>query len=373
MGAYIQHISTAVPQTVYDQDMLRDQMKRYLGHDRRTKALLHRVYSQSGIDQRYSVVDDFSSSASTPLFFNGTDSPYAPSTGERNQLYEQKAKPLFEKAGRKVLEEANVSPESITHVITVSCTGFFAPGPDYHLLRTLNLRSDVHRFHIGFMGCFAAFPALNMANAFCEANPEAVVLIVGAELCTLHFQDAIDSDNIIAGSVFADGAAGVLVSQKAIADNSQFLSIDQLRTQVTPNGEQDMTWTIGDTGFRMKLSTYVPQIIQSNLHDAIAPILQEKPIGVNSIPCWAVHPGGRAILDKVEESMNLSAHQLESSRKILSQYGNMSSVTILFVLREILNRPLIHDDSPEPILAIAFGPGLTVESGLFIKMKNPTL
>jgi predicted naringenin-chalcone synthase len=369
MGPYIQHIATAVPEASYSQEMLRDQMKRYLGDDRRTQAILHRVYAQSGINQRHSVVDDFSSPADSPLFFNGTDTPYMPSTGERNRIYEEKSKPLFTAAGQKVIDETGIDPASITHVITVSCTGFFAPGPDYHLLRSLNLLPNVHRFHIGFMGCFASFPALNMAKAFSEADPEAVVLIVGAELCTLHFQDATDTDNLIAGSVFADGAAGVLVSAKPLVLEHPVLSIDRLNTQVTSTGEQDMAWTIGDTGFRMKLSTYVPDIIQSNLSEILSDYQQSLPDPLAHIPHWAVHPGGRAILDKVQEGMQLDKSQLQASRNVLAEFGNMSSVTVLFVLKEILNQSMESDGKPETVLGMAFGPGLTVESGLFTKQN----
>jgi predicted naringenin-chalcone synthase len=366
MGAFIQHISTALPESSYDQDMLRDQMKRYIGGDRRTDALLHRIYNRSGITQRYSVVDDFSSNQPSALFFNGQSSPQMPTTGERNAIYQKKAKLLFERAAQNLIDETDIDPAQVTHLITVSCTGFFAPGPGFHLLKTLSLSPKVHRFHVGFMGCFAAFPALHMANAFCQADPDAVVLIVGAELCTLHFQDSVDTDNLIAGSVFADGASAVLVSAQPLVEQRQVLEIQQLHTQITPQGEQDMAWTIGDTGFRMRLSTYVPDIIKSNLQQILSDVLDKKQ-DIDQIDHWAVHPGGRAILDKIEEGLKLSPTDLQHSRDILAQFGNMSSVTILFVLRQILNIPLQDPKLPESVLAMAFGPGLTIESGQLLK------
>lgn len=371
MPAAIHRISTRVPDTAYDQEYIRDQMKKFVANGRRSEAILHRIYSFSGIKQRHSVIRDFAEDAEDFTLFHPEKGVLDPTTGQRNDIYVEEATRLFVEAGRDVLQTNQVSPDEITHVITISCTGFFAPGPDYQLMRKLNLSTNVQRFHLGFMGCYAVFPALQMAQSFCQANENATVLIVAVELCTLHFQNSSELDNLVAASVFADGAAGTIVRN---VDESELdvdkLHIKTLHTAVTEGGEDDMAWSVGDTGFNMRLSKYVPDIIESNLSEILEPLFDQHAIQPNDISKWAIHPGGRAILDKVEEAYDLDADQLQASRTVLANYGNMSSATILFVLRELMNQP--PGESPETILAMAFGPGLTVETGLLSRTSTVT-
>jgi predicted naringenin-chalcone synthase len=214
------------------------------------------------------------------------------------------------------------------------------------------------------MGCFAAFPAMKMAKSFCNSHPNANVLIVCLELCSIHLQPSEATDNLISASVFADGAAGVIISKEKPQSTNSF-KLTQFATAIAQESEKDMAWTIGDTGFDMVLSTYVPDIIKANLKESITPLLTDYQLTIDDINHWALHPGGRAILDKVQNSFNLSGEQLSPSRKVLADYGNMSSATILFVLQELLNRPSTKET--ESVLAMAFGPGLTIESGLLQK------
>lgn len=360
MKTYINRIATAVPETCYEQSFIRDQMKRYIGTDRRSEALIHRIYNASGIDKRHSVVQDFARTNGDPrLFFQEDDTFSKVSTERRNELYTQASEQLLEKVGNQLLQEPSpIDPDSITHVITVSCTGFYAPGPDYTVVRKLGLSPSTERYNLGFMGCYAAFPALRMARSFCRTQPDARVLIICLELCTLHLQDNRDPDSLIAASVFADGAAGLIVSNQ---QEEASYEIEDFSTTLTEQGEEDMAWTIGDTGFRMVLSSYVPQLIESNLQRAIEPLLKQYGLNVNDIDRWALHPGGRAIVDKVEQNLELRADQLQASRTVLSQYGNMSSATVLFVLKELLNE---KNPNPGQVLAMAFGPGLTIDSAL---------
>ena len=281
--------------------------------------------------------------------------------------------PAIVQAAQAALSASGLAAADITHVITVSCTGFFAPGPDYAVVRGLELRADVQRFHVGFMGCYAAFPALRMAKAFCEANPQANVLVICAELCTLHMHSSSDPDTIIANSVFADGAAAALVSAQPPSSG---------KTTLTPLGigEAEMAWTVGDQGFDMVLSTYVPSIIESHIVGALVPLLAHSSTPTNpqareqtppqthgeQVQHWAIHPGGRSILDKVQSSLSLSDAQLRPSREVLRLYGNMSSVTILFILADLLQTV----GEGEQVCAMAFGPGLTVESGLMTRVAG---
>ena len=362
---FIQQLATAVPEYVVPQAFARDTLKARLD-DRLAQRLVHRLYTQSGIETRYSAVPDFAEPSENAAphvgLFLGEGGRYtSPSTKVRNDLYTEAARPLFKEAAEKVLAGSGFDAGDVTHVVTVSCTGFFAPGPDYFLVRDLCLRPDVQRFHVGFMGCYAAFPALKMARAFCQADPGAVVLVVCLELCTLHLQLGGDVDRLLASSVFADGAAAALVSAREPAGPAYELSA--LATTLTPVGEDDMAWTVGDEGFDIILSSYVPEILEANIGAALAPLFDQFGLSVSEIDRWGVHPGGRAILDKVEKGLGLGADALAPSRRVLRDYGNMSSATVLFVLQEILP----HANPGERVCAVAFGPGLTVESGLLTR------
>lgn len=359
MPVYIHDIAKSVPSGSNSQDAVRDIMKSALGKERKTQSIIHRIYSQSGIEKRHSVINEFHQPDKVNPYLNGSPKT-TPTTAERNEIYKKEASSLFVETARKLLDaNSQFLAEDITHVITVSCTGFYAPGPDFDIVKQLGLNSSTERFHLGFMGCFAAFPALKMAYSFSESNPEAVVLIVATELCSLHFQHKTDVDNLISASVFADGSAGALVSQKEPSNLSY--QIDGFASSLTPNGEKDMAWDIGDNGFDMILSTYVPDIIEANLKEVIQPLFDKYSLQYSDIDYWALHPGGRAIVDKIEASLELKEHQVAASRKTLANYGNMSSVTVLFVLKELMES---NPEKGSKVLPMAFGPGLTIESGL---------
>ncbi len=364
---YLHQLATAVPRYAIPQSHARDSLKARLGDNRLAQRLVHRLYSQSGIETRYSAVADFApdTAETSGLFLDEAGTYTSPSTKVRNDLYAEAARPLFREAAERVLSEhPNFTAGDVTHVVTVSCTGFFAPGPDYFLVRDLCLRPTVQRFHLGFMGCYAAFPALRMAKAFCEADPNAVVLIVCLELCTLHLQLSGDPDRLLSSSLFADGAGAALVSARE--PEAAAYELSGLATALTPVGvgEADMAWTVGDEGFDIVLSSYVPDILGANIHSALAPLFAQYELTPDDIDHWGIHPGGRAILDKVEASLALPEDALAPSRRVLRDYGNMSSATILFVLREMLEEA----STGERVCAVAFGPGLTVESGLLTRL-----
>jgi predicted naringenin-chalcone synthase len=279
-----------------------------------------------------------------------------PSTGVRNQVYRAEAPALFAAAATDALERAGVAASEVTHVVTVSCTGFFAPGPDFLLVRDLGIPPTAERSHLGFMGCAAAIPALRTAAQICAARPDAVVLVVCAELCSLHLRASSDPDQIVASAVFADGAAAAVVSTTPRLPGPVF-ELDGFATAVTADGESDMDWTIGDEGFRMVLTAEVPRIVGREIRDAVAAAGAPDPAEVLA---WAVHPGGRSILDRVQSGLALADAALAPSREVLRAHGNMSSATVLFILQRLLADPALPDGAPA--MAIAFGPGLTVET-----------
>ncbi|GAB3617655.1 type III polyketide synthase [Okibacterium endophyticum] len=374
MAVYVRNIATVVPPTVLVQNEAKEVFATQPGLTRLGERLVRTSFDSSGIDTRRSVIDEFDLSAEVnePMFYDrDSGALLSPGTRARNEIYIANAGPLYVEAARRVITQTEgVDESTITHVVTVSCTGFYAPGPDYEIVRELGLPSSTLRYHIGFMGCYASFPALRAALAFCRADPSAVVLVVSVELCSIHVRSSNDPDQIVAASVFGDGAAAAIVTGEHGAAAAA-LRIDALASDLTPVGERDMAWTIGDHGFDMVLSAAVPKIIDTYIEQAIQPVLADEPELAGDpaagISHWAVHPGGRSILDKVESRLGLSAEQLEPSRDILRDYGNMSSATILFVLKRILDAAGSADG--ERVCAMAFGPGLTVETGLFTRVS----
>lgn len=375
MVVTLRALQTAVPPTVLVQEAVRDVFASQPDLSRLGQRLVSTAFNASGIETRYSVIEELSLNqppGEHDFFDSATGLLRRPGTKLRNELYIQQATPLFVEAARRALDACpGIEAADVTHVVTVSCTGFYQPGPDYMLVRELGLAASVQRYHLGFMGCYAAMPALRTARQFVEADPNAVVLVVSAELCTLHLRSSNDPDEIVASSLFADGAAAGIVSARPPAEGEMAFTLDRSETVLTPVGESDMAWKIGDNGFEMVLSSYVPHIIDEHIGSALVPLFAPEPVLATALAAgaageavqhWAIHPGGRSILDKVEQKLGLSEAQLVPARDTLRDYGNMSSATVLFVLKHILEAP--DTAAGERVLAMAFGPGLTVETGL---------
>jgi predicted naringenin-chalcone synthase len=362
MTAYIHRIRTQAPAWTYEQSYIRDRMKAWSPNPK-TKRLIHAIYNRSGIETRHSVLGDFADLAEASIYrVDEAGEMISPGTAERNAVYSRASKELAVQVARQAMDECpGVSRSDVTHVVFASCTGFTNPGPDYHIIRELGLRHDTQRYTLGFMGCYAAFPALRMAAQFCVADPNAVVLVVSLELCTLHMQIDSKPDNILANSLFADGAAAAIVSAREPDGTVPFYALRGFASALLPSGEAEMAWDIGDEGFNIVLSSYVPDIIGANVRELAHTLLTRNALSLPDIQEWAVHPGGRSILDKVEQSLKLPASALEASRNVLADYGNMSSATILFVLKELLENA---EADQATTMAMAFGPGLTVETAI---------
>ena len=370
MPARIIALGTAVPPHAVAQRDVRDLFVRQPHVDRLTARLISAAFDAAEIDRRFTVISDL-----VPADDGGEASGFVamdgelrmPSTAARNRAYTGFAPGLFAAAAREALDEAEVAASAVTHVVTVSCTGFFAPGPDYRLVRDLGLPTDAERYHLGFLGCAAAIPGLRLAARIAEADPRAVVLVVCAELCSLHIRASADPQQIVAASVFGDGAAAAVVSADPGVGRPGGLALERFATALTAEGETDMVWTIGDEGFEMTLSPEVPRIVGREILGAVDAFL-----GPGARPdAWAVHPGGRSVLDRVEASLALEGGALDASRRVLREFGNMSSATLLFILRGWMDDAALPDGAA--IAAIAFGPGLTVESALLTKLPEGEL
>lgn len=364
MTASIVGIGTAVPPTQLAQGEVRDLFAAQPDLDRITRRIIGAAFDQSAIATRHTVLPELAPGGSGGGDFVDAQTRQirSPLTGIRNDVYVREAPELFAAAARDALAHARVDPDEVTHVVTASCTGFFAPGPDFRLVRDLQLRTTVSREHLGFLGCAAALPALRSAARICAADPSALVLVVCAELCTIHLRSSPDADQIVSSAVFADGAAAAVVTASP-GTGIPHLDLEQFATAITADGESAMGWTIGDHGFEMVLTAEVPRIVGREVRAALAPLM-----AFGEVDAWAVHPGGRSILDRVESAVDLGPDALRHSRDVLREYGNMSSATILFILQRLLADDSVPDGART--LAVAFAPGLTVESAL-LTVRRP--
>jgi predicted naringenin-chalcone synthase len=276
------------------------------------------------------------------------------------RAYQEHAGPLLHRAAQQVVDRMAQGPESITHLVTVSCTGFCAPGIDYQLMESLDLKPTVERTHVGFMGCHGLINGMRVATALVQSDPQARVLVGAVELCSLHQQYSEDSDQLVASALFSDGAACMLVESDHCEEPSgswgwEILSSHSRKLDDTSDL---MAWYIGNHGFQMTLSPRIPAFIEAQLHDPIAEWLAGEQLAVSDIRAWAVHPGGPRVIDAAGRALGLEDSMLQPSRDVLWEYGNMSSPTVLF----ILERCHLSSTAGDHVVMLAFGPGLQVES-----------
>lgn len=331
-------------------------MSRVYAINETEKRKLKFIYRHSGIETRYSVLPDYSLPANEWTFFPPSENlEPIPSIEKRMKIFREHAGPLSLQAINDCLKD--FQNKNITHLITVSCTGMSAPGLDLELMELLNLPVNTWRTSVNFMGCYAAIHALKIADLICKNDPGANVLIVCVELCTLHFQNSYSPDNISSSILFGDGAAAVLVSGN---NDAAGLSIDHFHSIVSLKGKQQMVWELSSSGFLLTLSGYIPELIEKNFDDFVMDALNETTLKKEDITHWCIHPGGKKILEAVHNSLQFTNGQLQPCYDILSEYGNMSSPTVLFVLKRIQQK--LDKEKPNNIFGAAFGPGLTVET-----------
>ncbi|RYY99773.1 MAG: type III polyketide synthase [Chitinophagaceae bacterium] len=349
-------IGTAVPAYCHPQaDIMGFTQLAYASTDADRRRMRF-MYHQSGIDQRYSVLPDYSRPASEWTFYPATEGlePF-PSLEQRMAVYSKQAPLLSVDAIRDCLRHDHPL-ESITHLITVSCTGMSAPGLDLQVVELLDLPRDIFRTSVNFMGCYAALHALRLGDALCRGQHDARVLIVCTELCTLHFQRGGSMDNIASSLLFGDGSAAVLLAHDEAPGKGLHLS--SFRSEVVPQGRRDMAWELSSTGFLMTLSNYIPELIEEDFGAIMDRALADGGLRRDDVTHWCIHPGGRRILEAIQKSIGIGKEALAHSYAVLREYGNLSSATVLFVLKRML-------EGREPIgrlAGAAFGPGLTVET-----------
>lgn len=344
---YLNQIETAVP--AHDVHEKFVSFAPSLLKDERSRSLFKRMEERCGIEHSYSTLPPHADAGHLDKdgFYRKDDFP---GTNERMQRYENHAFALAKQA----LDKLDFNKSEITHIIVTSCTGFYAPGLDFQIAEHYGLSPAVERTFIGFMGCHAAINALKMARHIVRSEPASKILILNLELCTLHLQQIASLEEMLSFLLFADGCAASIVSAEP-----QGFELQSFHTEFLPDSKNLITWKIGDAGFNMHLSGRVPAAIAKHIVDCLDRAVEG--ISHPETQNWAIHPGGRSILDAVRDGAEIPEEKLAASRKILKNYGNMSSPTIMFVLKEIMSDPSKTGTG----LAMAFGPGLSVEAMRF--------
>lgn len=364
MSSCISAIGTANPQYRIPQHDIYNFMVKASGLNASNASRLKQIYDHSGIDFRHSVIADFGNTDSqkNTLFGRMEDFEAFPSTRQRMEIYQKSASELgFNAVNDCFANHGEDLKSKITHLISVSCTGMHAPGIDIELVEKLGLNKHVERTCINFMGCYGSLNALKVADYICRANENAKVLIVSVELCTLHFQKENTLDNWVANSLFSDGAAAMIVENKSkTSSNKPKLILDTFYSEFLIEAKNEMGWYIADAGFEMKLTSKVSKLILKHIKSISNELLSKAKLQFKDIGSFAIHPGGRKILESAESALGFSKDKNHFSYDVLKEYGNMSSATIVFVLKKLLMQK--DWESDEKIMSFAFGPGLTVES-----------
>ncbi len=353
---------TAVPEHSIGQSESIDLVASDSWRSEKERRIIRALYRRTGVEKRHSVLlhkrlTEGDGPQYDPLFRQKSADDLGPTVGARMEVYEERAFPLALRAAASAIERAGLTGKDITHLITVSCSGFCGPGVDLKLIKLLSLPATIGRANIGFMGCQGALNGLRVAQAFAHADPAANVLLCAVELCSLHYHYGWNPEQVVANALFADGSAALVGT---LCDANEGWSISATGAYVFPDSEDAMSWRIRDHGFVMSLSPKMPKLITEHLRAWTEAWLGRQGLALGDIRSWAVHPGGPRILSSVAAALGLERSALSTSRDILREYGNMSSPTILFILDRMRRAK-----APLPCVALAFGPGLSAEAVLF--------
>jgi predicted naringenin-chalcone synthase len=367
MAVRLLGVGVATPQHQLDQEAALALAQQICCSDERQSRLASALYKHAGIATRYTALPFTEAYRwAPPDAPRKDDSPnFGPTTQERMEYYEQHALPLGVQAATQAIEAAGIPRREITHVVTASCTGFTAPGVDSGLIQSLELRPTTQRIHVGYMGCHGAINALRVARGLAHSEPEARVLVCAVELCSLHYAFHWDSERMLGNALFADGAGALVVGgvpDSTALDPSRHWSVAATGSYLFPGTAAAMTWRVGNHGFAMTISSQLPHLLQQHLSGWLTGWLDDHGLRAQNIRSWAVHPGGPRILEAVASSMGLPADCMHDSRQVLSRYGNMSSATVLFILKS-----LIGHKAAAPCVMLGFGPGLVAEAALLLE------
>lgn len=356
MKSLILALATALPQYSADQSDIAKKIINIFKLEKKSAQFIENLYNKTQIKRRYCVLKDVENNGCEDgVFFNKEFMQHIPGTEQRNEIYIKEAPKLAIQAAKEAINNWGRDPKEITHIISVSCTGVMAPGIEFILQQEFNLPEQTQRIGINFMGCFGAFRALAVASAIAQENPKNRILIVCTELCSLHFQVSHVPEILIGNALFADGSSAAIIGADAREQENPLWTIEKSASFAIANSKDKMTWKISDHGCVMSLNRDVPNIIEENSKKIAETFLNTNKF---SDLIWAIHPGGKSIVQAIEHSCNLEKEQTQASWNVLENYGNMSSSTFLFVLKELEK----NNKQNSKVIGLGFGPGLSVEA-----------
>ncbi|WP_141334733.1 type III polyketide synthase [Paenibacillus sp. tmac-D7] len=361
-------IGTAVPDYRIEQAEAAQRLAEALKDRPDSARWAKRIFKQCGVETRYTCEPNLLESASDCRYLPRTSNKDVPTTEARMETYKRQSVPLGLQAARLALSEGDMDASDITHLITVSCTGQFLPGMDTALVRQLGLAPTVNRIALHFLGCAAGLKAVCLSRQIVAGQPSANVLIVCVELCTLHIQPSSEREHLYAASFFGDGASACIVGTAGPHHRSIF-RLHEPHSVLLPDSSEEMVWEVGDYGFDLYLSSNIPKLIGRMIPAEVERFLN----GEIKPDLWAIHPGGRGIVDTLQDKLGLTHEQTRSSRTVLREYGNVSSATILFVLNEMRRELQVLGSGPANGIALAFGPGLTAEMIKFAYVPSASI
>lgn len=353
-------IGTAVPAHVLDQQDTLQRIVQALHNRPDAARWAKRIFARCGVDTRYTCEPNLLESSDRCRYIYSSTGGDLAATEDRMAVYRKESVGLAAAAARKALEDSSIRPGGITHLITVSCTGFFLPGLDTELALKLDLPMDVRRIPLTFLGCAAGLTAIRMSEEIVRKDPDARVLVVTVELCTLHIQPSLEKEDLFAASFFGDGASACVLGS-ADPEQSGGYALHETREVWFPSSADKMRWTVGNHGFQLHLSSEIPGFIEHS----VPPAFQAFWGGRAAPDLWAIHPGGKGIIDALQNAFHLTEEQTRASRSVLRRFGNMSSATILFVLDELRQELRQSPGGRRTGAAVAFGPGISAEIARF--------
>jgi len=355
-------IATQSPENFIDQRKIATFVSGLTGQEGRPAKLTQVLYRATGIQGRHVVLPDYGKEPGEYEFYsNESDGEPFPNLEKRMEVFKKEGLRLSVKAAKEALAQRKVSPEDITHFILVSCTGLYAPGIDVEIIKEIGLNRHVNRLGLNFMGCYAVFNALKTAKNICESDKNAKVMIISVEFTSLHFQKDDNMEHLLATALFGDGVAcGLVENTPEVAG----LELGKGYTEVFENAKDDLLWELGTHGFKIKITQRIPELIKGAIEGMKDSLESALEIKVNDFDHYAIHPGGKAILSVMEESLEITKEQNSISHEVMKTNGNMSSVTILFVMKQLMDG-LTDDNKGQSVLGFGFGPGLTIESMAF--------
>ena len=359
-GTAILGIGTTVPPHRLDQEETFERLADSLVDHEEAARWARRIFKYCGVETRYTCEPNLLQPAHKNKYYPSEQAAGdTPTTADRMVLYQRECVPLAMNAARKALADSNVNVTDITHLITVSCTGFYLPGLDVALIQNLGLPANVNRMPLTFLGCAAGLTAIRLSKEIIAGNSQAKVLIVCVELCTIHIQASYKREDLFATAFFGDGASACIVGEahSAMHHGSGLFFLRNSHTAIFPHSVEEMVWKVGNYGFNLYLSPKIPKLISQFVPTEIEYLLDNAPVP----DLWAIHPGGRGIIDAVQTMYGLTDVQTRGSRAVLRRFGNLSSATILFVLQELREELTDIADGAKEGIALAFGPGLNAE------------